>query len=473
MFRKQETEVLVVGAGPVGMFAALSLAERGVEVMLIDESWRPTARSYALALHPHSLELLDGVGVVDELIAQGHRIDAVAIYENGERRAELPLADLPGGFPFLLVLPQDRLERALSRRLQEKGVAVRWNRRLAGFEQHGMNGKRRVVCQVEELAKESVGYGVATSEWVVEERGRCVSSFVIGADGHRSAVRRLLGIDFPKVAAAGGDDEVFAVFEVESEPPAAHEVRVVLSDGTSSVLWPLGSERLRWSFQLADPEGLVAQRAKGRLAVQLGGDVFPYLDRDDLGRLVAERAPWSGGGPGHGDLDWSVAVRFERRLAARFGEGGVWLAGDAAHLTGPIGVQSMNVGLREAHDLAWRMAEILHAGGSDDLLSAYESERQTEWRDLLGLDGAPTVADGAPPWVTRHAAQLMSCLPASGDELARLARRIGLEAASTRCGSSRRPRPRGTAARRRRPRGEHRRCHRARPARGRAARPPG
>jgi 2-polyprenyl-6-methoxyphenol hydroxylase-like FAD-dependent oxidoreductase len=431
MFRKQETEVLVVGAGPVGMFAALSLAERGVEVTLIDESWRPTARSYALALHPHSLELLDGVGLVEELMDKGHRIDAVAIYEGGERRAELPLSELPGGFPFLLVLPQDRLERALSRRLKEKGVTVRWNRRLAGFEQHGRDGEPCVVAQVEELSKESVGYGVATSEWVVEERSRVVSSFVIGADGHRSAVRRLLGIDFEKVPGPGADaDEVFAVFELEAAPPAPHEVRVVLAEGTSNVLWPLGAERLRWSFQLADPEGLVAQRSKGRLAVQLGGDVFPYLDRDDLARLVAERAPWSGNGPGHGELDWSVAVRFERRLAGRFGDGRVWLAGDSAHLAGPVGVQSMNVGLREAHELAWRMAEVLHAGGGDDLLAAYDRERRAEWRRLLGLEGAPAVADGAAPWVSRHAGRLVSCLPASGEELSLLARKIGIEVAA-------------------------------------------
>jgi 2-polyprenyl-6-methoxyphenol hydroxylase-like FAD-dependent oxidoreductase len=430
MFRKQETEVLVVGAGPVGMFAALSLAERGVAVTLIDESWRATARSYALALHPHSLELLDGAGLMDELTDQGHRIDTVAVYEGGERRVEIPLAELPGGFPFLLVLPQDRLERALARRLQDKGVAVRWNRRLAGCEQRGRDGDPCVVSQVEELAKESVGYGVATSEWVVEERGRVVSSFVIGADGHRSSVRRLLGIDFEKVAAADAPaEEVYAVFEVESEPPAPHEVRVVLADGTSNVLWPLGPERLRWSFQLADPEGLVAQRSKGRLAVQLGGDVFPYLDRDDLGRLVAERAPWSGDGPGRGELDWSVAVRFERRLASRFGDGRVWLAGDAAHLAGPVGVQSMNVGLREAHELAWRMAEVLHAGGSEELLAAYERERRAEWRRLLGLEGAPAVADGAAPWVARNAGRLLSCLPASGDDLALLARRVGLELA--------------------------------------------
>lgn len=427
MFRKQETEVLVVGAGPVGMFTALSLAERGVKVELIDESWRTTARSYALALHSHSLELLDGAGLVEELLEGGHRIDAVVFYEGEERRSELTLSDLPGGFPFLLVIPQDRLERSLSRRLKEKGVPVHWNRRLAGFEQHTSNGGRRVVAQVEELGKESVGYGVATSEWVVEERSRVVSQFLIGADGHRSAVRRLLGFDFDRAGAEGG--EVYAVFEVQAPPPVPGEVRVVLGKETSDVLWPLDDNRLRWSFQLLDPEGLVAQRSKGRLAVQLGGDVFPYLDRDDLARLVAERAPWSGDG-GHAtddELTWSVAVRFERRLASRFGDGRVWLAGDAAHLAGPVGVQSMNIGLKEAHELAWRIAEVLHADGGDDLFEDYDRQRHAEWNTLLGLDGPAEAAAGAAPWVERHAHRLIPCLPASGDDLTLLARRVGLQ----------------------------------------------
>lgn len=427
MLRKQETEVLVVGAGPVGMFTALSLAERGVKVEIIDESWRTTARSYALALHSHSLELLDGVGLMDDLLDQGHRIDAVAFYEGEERRCELSMSDLPGGFPFLLVIPQDRLERSLSRRLKEKGVPVHWNRRLAGFEQHTSNSGRRVVSQVEELGKESVGYGVATSEWVVEERSRVVSDFLIGADGHRSAVRRLLGFDFDRAGAEGG--EVYAVFEVQAEPPVASEVRVVLGEETTDVLWPLGPNRLRWSFQLLDPEGLVAQRSKGRLAVQLGGDVFPYLDRDDLARLVAERAAWSGDGHHATDdeLTWSVAVRFERRLASRFGDGRVWLAGDAAHLTGPVGVQSMNIGLKEAHELAWRIAEVLHADGSEELFDDFDRQRHDEWKLLLGLDGAPPLVAGAAGWVERHAERLMPCLPASGDDLTLLARRLGLE----------------------------------------------
>lgn len=421
MVLKKETEVLVVGAGPVGMFAALELAERGIAVELVDESWRTAARSYALALHPRSLQLLDAMGLLEELLQHGHRVDSVAFYEGGERRAEVALADVLDTLPFLLVLPQDRLERALSRRLTEKGVEVHWNRRLAGFEQRLDRGDRRVVAQLEVLAEEDVGYGV--SGFVAEERVRVACDFLIGADGHRSSVRRLLGLDFGKIGTAG--DQVYAVFEQQARPPSPTEVRVVLGDATADVLWPLAPDRLRWSFELTDPRGLVSNRAKGRLAVHLGGDVFPYLDHHDLARLIAERAPWSGA-EAEGELNWSVAVRFERRLVPRFGDGRVWLAGDAAHLTGPVGVQSMNVGLREAHELAWRIAEVVQSKEQDGLMVEYDSERMAEWRRLFSIGSPVEITASAPGWVARRADRLITCLPVSGEELSAMGRKIGL-----------------------------------------------
>ena len=104
MFRKKQPEVVVAGAGPVGMFVALRLAEAGIRVEVVDEAWNRGARSYALALHPDSLALLDGVGLAGEVLKAGHRIDAVAIYDRCWRRAELSFAGLAGEFLFVLVL---------------------------------------------------------------------------------------------------------------------------------------------------------------------------------------------------------------------------------------------------------------------------------------------------------------------------------------------------------------------------------
>jgi len=416
MFRKHETEVLVVGAGPVGLFAALSLAELGIQVEIVDEEWRTAARSYALALHPHTLELLDGLGLADEVVAKGHQIESAGFYEGGKRRAELLYRDLPGKFPFVLVLPQDELEETLRRRLAERKVKVLWNHRVAELTPEDEDTE----VLVEKLGKESTGYGYATTEWVVEKRSVTRASFVIGADGHRSVVRRALGLGFEKL----GEPDLYAVFEFSSGAQTGHEVRVVLGADSTDVLWPLKDGRLRWSLQLTNGEVYVEPREKKRLAVQVDSGAFPYLDKRDLVDLLARRAPWFDASIG--EVSWSVAVRFEHRLAESFGCGNVWLAGDAAHLAAPLGMQSMNLGLDEAHQLAQCMARVLRIKASRELLESYGRERRRQWRWLLGLEGGLRT-DAASEWVQQHAGRILPTVTASGADLDRLMAQLELE----------------------------------------------
>jgi NADPH-dependent dioxygenase len=124
MLVKRDVQVLVSGAGPVGLVTALFLNRRGVRVAVLDEQMRTAARSYACAVHPQTLELLDEIGVADELIARGQRVDTFAYYDGAERKLELRYAQLGGRFPFLLVVPQPLLEDALERRLASEGVPV-------------------------------------------------------------------------------------------------------------------------------------------------------------------------------------------------------------------------------------------------------------------------------------------------------------------------------------------------------------
>src|SRR3954454_24848962 len=97
---QERPEVLVAGAGPVGLMAALTLAEQGIQVQIVDQEKRPAARSYALALHPQSLRLLDEVGLADELLERAHRIERLAFYEGMERRGEVDPPPPPAGIPF-------------------------------------------------------------------------------------------------------------------------------------------------------------------------------------------------------------------------------------------------------------------------------------------------------------------------------------------------------------------------------------
>jgi len=432
--RKRETEALVVGAGPVGMLAALALAERGVGVEIVDEEWRSAARSYALGLHGQTLELLDeldrssdhsdGEGLVARLIERGHKLERVAFYDREEARAAVDLGSLRGDYPFLLVLPQKDLEDLLEERLERHGVRVEWNHRLAELEV-GEGGPSRAV--VERLGKESTGYSVATTVWVVEKRREVTARWVIGADGHRSRVRRALGVEFPAL----GEPELFAVFEVGARAGAADELRVVLEDSRANVLWPLGPGRRRWSFQLDAAELDESRPDKSRLAVQVGRESYPFLSRESLERWLAERAPWFDAPVG--EIAWSVAVQFERRLAESLGRDGVWLAGDAAHLGPPIGVHSMNRGLAEAIALAERMAGGGGGEGRSEVggpaFEDYERSVRSGWRGLLELaegKGVEATAE-ADPWVAERAGRILSCLPASGEDLEQLAGQLGLK----------------------------------------------
>ena len=109
--RKLQTEVLVVGAGPVGLASALLLAETGAEVQIIDREYRTAARSYACALHPSTLRILDRLGLASKLIEQGRQVRTIGLYEGQQRRAVLDLAEGGGDFPYLLIVPQSRFRQ--------------------------------------------------------------------------------------------------------------------------------------------------------------------------------------------------------------------------------------------------------------------------------------------------------------------------------------------------------------------------
>jgi 2-polyprenyl-6-methoxyphenol hydroxylase-like FAD-dependent oxidoreductase len=129
--RETKTEVLIVGAGPVGLLTAILLAENGVETQIIDREERIASRSYACALHPRTLRLLHRLGLAEEVLTRGKRVQSIAFYDGAARCAEIKMETMGGEFPFLLVLPQSALEEVLEQRLLHKSkTKVLWNHRL-------------------------------------------------------------------------------------------------------------------------------------------------------------------------------------------------------------------------------------------------------------------------------------------------------------------------------------------------------
>jgi 2-polyprenyl-6-methoxyphenol hydroxylase-like FAD-dependent oxidoreductase len=418
MARKDKTEVLVVGAGPVGLLAALTLAEQGIEVEVLDEARRVAGHSYACGLHPGTLALLDRLGISKDILERGRRINTVAFYEGGLRRGEIKLLELESAFPYVLVLPQSGLEQVLEATLEAKGgIHVRWNHRVS----HLTPEESMVSVTTEKLGGTSRGYIVPHWESVVKGTRQIDADFVIGADGHNSLIRRSLAIDYEQSA----EREMFVVYEFKTDAQFDDEVRVVFHKDTTNVVWPLPEGRCRWSFQW--------------LPLDEGGD-FPEKDRQDLWfeagttaeqslrnlkKLLEERAPWFTGSVD--ELDWAIDVQFEHRLAREFGSHRCCLAGDAAHQTSPAGMQSMNAGIQEAAALAQAIKSVLRDGGGPELLENYGRTRKWEWERLVGLGDKPRAAAKTPAWVKKHRAQILSCIPSTGEDFVQLAGQLALD----------------------------------------------
>jgi 2-polyprenyl-6-methoxyphenol hydroxylase-like FAD-dependent oxidoreductase len=415
--REEQTEVLVVGAGPVGLLTAIQLAEAGLQVRIIDQETRTTARSYACALHPRTLKLLDQMGLAAPVLEHGRRVETLGFYDRQSRRAELKLPAAGGDFPFLLILPQSAFEDVLEQRLRKAGVAVGWNHRFENLEEQG----EAVLATVAEMGGTATGYIVPHWETVVKRQFPIRARFLVGADGHGSRVRQRLGIEHTRVAGP----EFFAAYEFELEGKGEEEVRVVLDDATTNVLWPLPGNRSRWTFQVVKAEGSAEFPEKERRSVRFAQPMVDEEIRQYVEKVAQQRAPWFSAHVKA--ISWCTDVVFEHRLVSQFGRNRCWLAGDAAHQAGPVGVQSMNVGLSEAAGLVQTIRKVLRERAPLELLDAYNRQGQEEWRRLLGLTGGLKTRADTDKWVGERRARILPCLPASGTELTQLAGQLRLE----------------------------------------------
>jgi 2-polyprenyl-6-methoxyphenol hydroxylase-like FAD-dependent oxidoreductase len=399
MFSHPDPEVLVVGAGPVGLVAALFLQQYGVRVEIVDMHQRTAQHSYALAIHPRTLRILDEAGLSGALLRAGRKLTKVAYYEGRERRAEIDYSALRSKHPYLLVVRQSLLEGAVEKALRRKKLKVLWGHRLQALTVDGAS----LSAEVAKLDHVATGYPVARSEWLVAGSETIRPAHIIGADGYDSAVRRMAGIEMTE----HGQGQVFSIYEIEAAGELPTEVRVILDPDLTSVYWPLEHGRCRWGFQIKD-----------------ASQHEPSLER--LGHLLAARAPWFSAQPTQ--IYWSTLALFERRLARSLGKGGVWLAGDAAHQATPVAVHSMNSGLVEARELAARISQIQRSGAAPSLLQEFASETIEAWRWLLGDGSSVRALPGADPWVHKTGARILACIPASGEDLEPLLNQIGLTA---------------------------------------------
>lgn len=287
--------VLVVGAGPTGLTAAVELQRRGVSVDVVDRRPGGTGLSRAVGITPASLRLLDPSGVAADLLSEGVRITGAAIHAGSRRLSQLQMARLNRPDAFMLTLPQDRTEAILRARLEAAGGAVRFG--------------REVALVAEEASKVLVTFADG-----VEER----FDLVLGADGVRSKVRTALGLTFEGIDLP----ETWAVADVEAQGWSFPDTAAVFLNprGRIVLVMPIARDRYR---VFTDGSGALEQ-------VPLPLNVSRL-------RETAE---------------FHIAVR----QVPRYSVGRVHLAGDAAHCHSPVGGRGMNLGIADACDFAARVA---------------------------------------------------------------------------------------------------------------------
>ena len=243
MFNKKKADIVVLGAGPVGLTAAHALADRSMDFVLLDREQRPNMHSYALALHPETLELLDSLNVIQPVLDQALQIQRVAIYQEQQQKAVVDYSSLPSKYPFLAVIGQNELEAVLLKTLAHKGKKPLWRHRARFIE---YNDSGEIQLTVDRMTEAMTGYAMAHIDMEIDKILEYTTHYLIGADGHNSCARRAADIGFKELAP--GTD--YAVFEFETDATRPLEMRLIVDNERTHIYWPLPDNRCRFSFQM-------------------------------------------------------------------------------------------------------------------------------------------------------------------------------------------------------------------------------
>ncbi|MGZ0706724.1 FAD-dependent oxidoreductase [Coraliomargarita sp. W4R53] len=405
MFNKKSVDIAVLGAGPVGLTAAHILADKGMDFVLLERAARTHNHSYALALHPDTLELLDAIGVVKPVLERALRLRRSTFFDQtNKQRAEIDYSELPVKYPFLAVIGQNELEAILVDTLAKKGHKPKWNHRVRGIEPSAEG----VHFTVDHLMEGTTGYAVAHTEQEIDKIYEYQAEYILAADGFDSMARKAAGIAFPEIKSSLD----YAVFEFETNTRLLTEMRMMVDNDKTHIYWPLGNGRCRFSFQM--PQNFAQKHSfnKDHSMIDNMAQDSSELSNAHLDYLLHEHAPWFIGSSQ--DVKWRVMVHFEKHLADTFGDGRIWLAGDAAHMAAPAGILSMNVGMLEGADLAEKLSADTSEEGRQFRLSAYNLDRVTEWRRLFDVDQNIVGKGSTAEWLLRHRSSIIGNIPVSG-----------------------------------------------------------
>ena len=357
-------DVIMAGGGPTGVMLASELRLHSVHALVLEKEAEPTRVVRALGLHARSIEVMDQRGLLERFLALGQQYPVGGFFAGIPK----PAPDrLDTAHPYILGIPQTTVERLLTEHAGELGVEIRRG------------------CEVIGLNQDDDGVTVELADGT-ELRTR----YLVGCDGGRSTVRKVLGVGFPgepsRVETLLGEMELTA--SPETLATVGAEVRktqfrfgaMPLGDGVYRVLVPA--------------EGVAEDRA-----------VPPTLDE-----FKQQLHAYAGTDFGVHSPRWLSRFGDATRLAERYRTDRVLLAGDAAHIHPPTGGQGLNLGIQDAFNLGWKLAAAINGWAPEGLLDSYETERRPVAADVLNTTRAMMelmAAEPGPQAVRRLVAELM------------------------------------------------------------------
>jgi 2-polyprenyl-6-methoxyphenol hydroxylase-like FAD-dependent oxidoreductase len=359
-----DVEVLIAGAGPVGLFLAAELRRRGRTCVVLERNAAPSQYSKALAVMPRTLEIFEMAGIGAEFCSAINRIDGVR-FVTPRASAYVAFSTLETTHPYIGILPQYRTEAILAAYLRRLGGDLRYGHEVVSARDTGS----------------SIRATVKTPDKTYDVSAK----YLVGCDGVRSTVRQCAGIAFE-----GGtypEGALLADVRVATCVPR-NEARVHIARHAIVTMFPM-NEELRRVVVIAPNEVLPQEATRAWLQQRIAQARFDET-------AIA------------GDPAWSSTFRAHYRVARHMRRGNIFLAGDAAHTHSPVGGQGMNIGLHDAWNLGWKLAGVLAGEARESLLDTYEPERLPVAADVVHRTDVLTKALAYPHPLARFARELLA-----------------------------------------------------------------